>query len=119
MDGSQKLPQRAVDPYLELQKRNLSSQMLPVLIAGWMHYILSLASDGKSIVDPLEAMFKEIAAASSDKHEKAQAFLAIEKIFGCYGIENQQLKTQVLQAFESIENNGIGQVIRSLVSNQE
>lgn len=44
MDGSQKLPQRAVDPYLTLQARGVKGRALATLIAGWLHYVINTLS---------------------------------------------------------------------------
>ena len=114
MDGSQKLPQRAVDPYLELQKRGLTATCLPVLVAGWMQYVISLIQKDEVIYDPLGEIFKSIVNTESTAVEKVDAFLGIEKIFGKAGQENKQFIEQVKDAFLSIEKNGIAQVISFL-----
>jgi fructuronate reductase len=116
MDGSQKLPQRAVDPYLELQKRDVPRECLPTLIAGWIHYVISLISKGQTVSDPLESVFLEIVERPVSSIEKAMSFLLIEKVFGQHGIENKEFSTQVENAFITIEREGIQSVIHSLAN---
>ncbi|GAL27291.1 D-mannonate oxidoreductase [Vibrio variabilis] len=117
MDGSQKLPQRAIDPYKTLQSRGVDRVCLPVTIAGWMHYTLNQAKNEEPIFDPLEAIYKEIAATDVAALDKAKALLAIEKIFGDLATSNPEFTAQVLAAFQSIESNGIDKVIGSIAAN--
>lgn len=117
MDGSQKLPQRAIDPYKTLQSRGVDRVCLPVTIAGWMHYTLNQAKNEEPIFDPLEAIYKEIAATDVAALDKAKALLAIEKIFGDLATSNPEFTEQVLAAFQSIESNGIDSVIGSIAAN--
>ncbi len=114
MDGSQKLPQRAVDPALELQKRGLELNVLPVLIAGWMHYTIAQVEKKEVISDPLATEFENICHAHSTGEARANALFEIEKIFGSNATTNPSLKKAVLKAFEDINQQGIDQVIRSL-----
>lgn len=116
MDGSQKLPQRAIDPFLTLQERGLSTRCLPVLVAGWMHYILLQAKQGLEIHDPLAPVLSEIATAESTLKEKAIALLNLNQLFGQLGETNKLFSQQVIAAFEKIENKGIHNVIAELAN---
>lgn len=115
MDGSQKLPQRVVDPYLTLQDRNIVPKWQPVLIAGWIHYVISMVSDGNDISDPLSELYKEIVSTSVPKEDKAKSLIEINKIFGYQGSQNKQFIKQVLKAFNDIETSGINKIIAELV----
>ncbi|MEZ9313372.1 mannitol dehydrogenase family protein [Vibrio sp. 10N.286.49.F3] len=117
MDGSQKLPQRSIDPFMTLQRRGIESVCLPIAIAGWMHYTLSQATNGDTIFDPLEAIYKEIALSDAPSVEKANALLSIEKIFGSHKSENPEFHKKVIEAFMSIESKGINAVIDSIAKN--
>jgi mannitol-1-phosphate/altronate dehydrogenase len=114
MDGSQKLPQRAVDPYIELQTRTKPSACLPVLIAGWMHYTISQIENAQEVSDPLVESFNAICSQHSEPLARAEALFAIEKIFGDNATTNLGMKSSVLEAFDAIQQQGIGAVINSL-----
>ncbi|USD62494.1 mannitol dehydrogenase family protein [Vibrio sp. SCSIO 43140] len=117
MDGSQKLPQRSIDPFMTLQRRGIDRVCLPVAIAGWMHYTINQALRGETIFDPLEAIYKEIALSDAPSVEKANALLSIEKIFGSHKSENPEFHEKVIEAFMSIESKGINAVIDSIAKN--
>ncbi|NLS14203.1 mannitol dehydrogenase family protein [Vibrio sp. SM6] len=114
MDGSQKLPQRAVDPYMTLRDRGVATRCLPVLIAGWMHYVIDQIQAGKEVFDPLAQTFEEIVTKETSKLEKAQALLDIEKIFGGHKAENALFIQQTINAFKQIEELGVHTVIAEL-----
>ncbi|WP_163131928.1 mannitol dehydrogenase family protein [Agarivorans sp. Alg241-V36] len=117
MDGSQKLPQRAVDPLLHLQKAGLKVTCLPVLIAGWMHSVIRAVKQGEQIVDPLAEQFKQIVEGNAEPLAQAKLLLSINKIFGTLGNDNDKFSQQVLSAFVSIEEYGIESVIDSIAVN--
>ncbi|GAM60994.1 D-mannonate oxidoreductase [Vibrio ishigakensis] len=114
MDGSQKLPQRAIDPFLTLQQRNIESQVQPTIVAGWMHYLIQLQESNQEIYDPLADSFKQIIAAEN-KENRASEFLNLEAIFGSHGKQNDQFIDQVLSKYNEINNDGIKSTIASLV----
>ncbi|MGR5252011.1 mannitol dehydrogenase family protein [Vibrio astriarenae] len=107
MDGSQKLPQRAVDPFLTLHDRGIATRCLPVLVAGWMHYVINTIKSGEALVDPLAEQFADIVSSTKDKSLVAETLLNIEKVFGDNAEQHKLFKQQILSAFERIEENGI------------
>lgn len=115
MDGSQKLPQRAVDPIIELQNRQIKSACLPVLVAGWMHYVIKLIQEGQEFVDPMADTFSAIVNADTDLPTKRDALFKIEKIFGEHA-KNSLFAEQVTTAFNTITEQGIESVINSLAT---
>lgn len=111
MDGSQKLPQRALAPFLTLQKANAEVTYLPVIIAGWVHYIINAVNNNKVIADPLAITFEKIVQKTSSSEHALNELLKIEKIFGQ---PNPALNTLVIQAFDDINNKGIHAFIEAL-----
>ncbi|BDR13308.1 MULTISPECIES: mannitol dehydrogenase family protein [Vibrio] len=107
MDGSQKLPQRAVDPFLTLYDRGIATRCLPVLIAGWMHYVINTIKSGEALADPLAEEFTDIVSRANDKLQIAETLLKVEKVFGDNAEQHKLFKQQILSAFEFIEENGI------------
>ncbi|MGL6259475.1 mannitol dehydrogenase family protein [Vibrio sp. WXL210] len=114
MDGSQKLPQRAVDPFLTLHERGIATRCLPVLIAGWMHFVINAVQTGSELVDPLADTFAEIVKGTATKLEMANELLKVEKVFGDNAEQHKLFKQQTLSAFERIEENGIKQMFAEL-----
>ncbi|MEZ9419104.1 fructuronate reductase [Vibrio breoganii] len=114
MDGSQKLPQRAIDPFLTLQQRSIESKVQPAIVAGWMHYLIQLQESNQEIYDPLADSFKEIIAAEN-KQNRANEFLNLEAVFGAHGKENNQFIDQVISKYNEINNDGIKSTIANLV----
>ncbi|EJE4163878.1 mannitol dehydrogenase family protein [Vibrio parahaemolyticus] len=107
MDGSQKLPQRAVDPFLTLYDRGIATRCLPVLIAGWMHYVINTIKSGEPLADPLAEEFTDIVSRANDKLQIAETLLKVQKVFGNNAEQHKLFKQQILSAFEFIEKNGI------------
>ena len=114
MDGSQKLPQRALDPLLELQKREVDFACLPALIAGWMHYTIAQVVNKEAIADPLAETYASICETNTTPEERAHALLSIDKIFGDQAQTNPQFTQAVMEAFGAIEHHGIAYVVDSL-----
>ena len=111
MDGSQKLPQRALDPFLTLQKTGCHSIYIPIMVAGWAHYIINSINDHVDVKDPLAAQFIEIVETASNPQQALQQLLNIERIFGK---PNQALFNLVNKAFEEISDKGIHAFIEEI-----
>ncbi len=85
MDGSQKLPQRLLQPVRERIEGGNTFDALALAIAAWMRYTLGRTERGVAyaIDDPLAGRLKSIVAAASGNAAKLTAgFLALEEIFG-------------------------------------
>lgn len=111
MDGSQKLPQRALAPFLCLQTANIQVTYIPAIIAGWAHYIINSVNNKTVITDPLSATFEQIVQTAETPVEALNQLLHIEKIFGQ---PNRALHTLVAKAFINISNKGISAFIQDL-----
>ncbi len=114
MDGSQKLPQRALDPFLTLQERGVEAKIQPVIIAGWMHYLMNAQQTSTEIHDPLAMTFQDIMASFSDKASVASGLLGIQSVFGEHGKDNKELIDGVMKAFNDISERGIKKTIENL-----
>ncbi|MCM2679575.1 mannitol dehydrogenase family protein [Echinimonas agarilytica] len=119
MDGSQKLPQRAVDPLTHLQAAGVSATCLPTLVAGWLHFTINAVEQDKEIFDPMAEQFKQAVKAASTPAEKARALLSVDKIFGANGAAGTDFSKAVEAAFTSIQQSGIESYIESIAANKE
>ncbi len=115
MDGSQKLPQRAIDPWRTLQARKVKGTALAVLIAGWLHYIIGAVSRGQAIADPLNAEFHARVSQFDSSWKQAHALLQIESIFGTLACDNTSFLHEIRLAFLTIESEGVRDAIKNLL----
>jgi len=115
MDGSQKLPQRAIDPILALLEQGKPVRALPVLIAGWMHFVeMRLSGEETELVDPLADKIAASLQGSTTVEEKFIALLNIEDIFPAQLREIGEWKEILFSAYIRIEQQGIENVIEEL-----
>ncbi|CZX94382.1 MULTISPECIES: mannitol dehydrogenase family protein [Enterobacter cloacae complex] len=115
MDGSQKLPQRAIDPWRTLQMRGVNGTALTVLVAGWLHFVISAIARGEAVADPLNAEFHACVTTQKEAWAKALSLLQIKSIFGTLASDNPQFLHDVRQAFEAIETHGVKAAIQHLL----
>lgn len=115
MDGSQKLPQRAIDPYLTLQQRGIKGRALATLIAGWLHYVIQEITHGRDVADPLNNEFKAVIKADAPRWQQALSLLNIQSIFGNLAADNSDFIHEVQDAFTSIETHGITSTVEKLI----
>ena len=84
MDGSQKLPQRLLDPIAWHIADNSDYRYLVLGVAGWMRYVSGIDEQGNKIDvrDPLAETFAAIYAKQGLSVSVVDELLAIESIFG-------------------------------------
>jgi fructuronate reductase len=85
MDGSQKLPQRLLEPIRDRLRAGGAIDHLCLAVAGWIRYASGRDEHGQPIdvADPLAPRFAAIAAeAGRDAVALAQGFFAIGEVFG-------------------------------------
>lgn len=114
MDGSQKLPQRAIDPMLELQKRDVPSACQPALIAGWAQFVIDAVAQGRELADPMAEPLTTAVNSSKDAAEKLSALLNLQQIFGDLATSNPSFFEQVQHAFLETEKKGVQGAIANL-----
>lgn len=93
MDGSQKLPQRVLDPLFENRGAGRSQDRLVKVVAAWIMFLEQNSRGG--IDDPLAETLIAAIASAQDCSEVARNILSIEEVFGNYasaGIENDVAK---------------------------
>jgi fructuronate reductase len=86
MDGSQKLPQRLLNPARERLEARASIAHLALAVAGWMRYVGGVDERGQSIDvrDPLAGQFRAICAdaGDADPDARVRGLLSLSAIFG-------------------------------------
>lgn len=90
MDGSQKLPQRLLEPIRERLADGQPIDLLALAVAGWLHYLGGVDEAGAAyeIQDPLAAALRARAAeadAMTDEPSRARHLAAFAPVFGTLG----------------------------------
>ena len=87
MDGSQKLPQRLLDPVRALLAQGLPIDCHALAVAGWMRYAAGVDERGQAIDvrDPLAVELARRATAGRAATQLAPALLDMHSIFGDLG----------------------------------
>ncbi len=113
MDGSQKLPQRLLDPIRIHLAKGTDHRHLVLGVAGWMRYVRGLDDKGQKIdiVDPLFARYQAIHQQYHSAQERVRALLAIESIFGRDLPENSSFVNAVMETYVRLEQRGARAVL--------
>ena len=83
MDGTQKLPQRLLEPAQTALARGLPLDTYAFAVAAWMRYALGRKEDGESYAlrDPREAEIKTLLPGANDAGAIADALLGLPGLF--------------------------------------
>jgi fructuronate reductase len=86
MDGSQKLPQRILDPLFENITAARPHKRLLMVIAAWFRFVQSRTA-GTPINDPIAEDLVSAVQRSKDDRQFVSNLLAIEPVFGDYPVD--------------------------------
>ncbi|CAK9886646.1 MAG: Mannonate dehydratase [Candidatus Erwinia impunctatus] len=116
MDGSQKLPQRILDPLAWHLANGSDYRHLALAIAGWMRYVSGVDEQGTAfeVRDPLAESFAAIYARHGLSISVVDDLLAIESIFGTQLPQQPQVVTAVRHAFQQLLDIGARQTVAAL-----
>ena len=116
MDGSQKLPQRWLDPVRQHLAAGQPFPHLALGIAGWMRYVSGVDCQGQMIevIDPLVGQYQSIHQRYSSPEERVQALLAIDSIFGHDLPKNTLFVSTVMKAYLHLIQQGARRAVESL-----
>lgn len=115
MDGSQKLPQRLLDPVrLHLQNGG-SWRHLALGVAGWMRYTQGVDEQGNAIdvVDPMLAEFQKINAQCQGA-DRVKALLGLSGIFADDLPQNADFVGAVTAAYQQLCERGARECVAAL-----
>ncbi|EHD21864.1 MULTISPECIES: fructuronate reductase [Brenneria] len=115
-DGSQKLPQRMLDPIRRHLADGTDWRHLALGVAGWMRYVLGVDEQDKAIevVDPLSAQLYAINQRYPAGDERVSALLAISAIFGADLPANTAFVATLRQAYQQLCQAGARAAVESL-----
>lgn len=115
MDGSQKLPQRWLNPIRVWREEGRGvPAALTLALAGWMHWQSGRDDAGQShkVDDPLAAeTAAALAAAHGDREAQVRGLLAIEAIFGAHLPRDDAFTAQVIADYIKIADSSAGAAV--------
>lgn len=116
MDGSQKLPQRLLDPVARHIADGSDYRHLALGVAGWMRYVSGTDEQGNKIDvrDPLAETFAAIYAKHGLSVAVVDELLAIESIFGNELPKQQGFVDAVKRAYQQLLDVGARQAVAAL-----
>lgn len=116
MDGSQKLPQRLLDPIRWHIENNSDYRHLILGVAGWMRYVSGTDEQGQAIDvrDPFVEQFNAIYAKHGLNVAVVDDLLAIEAIFGTELPKNRAFVQAVKSAYQQLLDVGARQAVAAL-----
>lgn len=88
MDGSQKLPQRILDPLFENRRAGRACDGLLRVLAGWVVFLSREVEAGNAISDPLSEVLAQAVGQAKTPEARVAAVLSIEAVFGAYPDED-------------------------------
>ncbi|MBM6550687.1 mannitol dehydrogenase family protein [Marinomonas ostreistagni] len=116
MDGSQKLPQRWLQSWLELTQASRTSAAIELGIAGWMRYVINCQATQSDLNDPLQAALYEAISGLNDKTQKVQALLAFGDVFPVQMSTDQALVERLTCQVARLSEQPLAETLHSLFS---
>lgn len=116
MDGSQKLPQRLLDPVAWHIENQSDYRHLALGIAGWMRYVAGVDEQGQKIDvrDPLADTYAAIYAKHGLTVSVVDDLLAIDAIFGTELPQNPHFVAAIKSAYQQLLDIGARQAVAKL-----
>lgn len=122
MDGSQKLPQRLLEPAAIRLRSDQSMQGIALVVAAWMRFATGRGENGgtHAVDDPLASRFLAIADEHGrDASSLVGAFLGVREIFPRELAEHGAFRAAVLRHLVSLLDRGAGATVHEFVQQLE
>lgn len=114
MDSSQKLPQRLLEPMLDLFEHGHVTTIQAFAVAAWMLYVEKVVKDdAKQLVDPLANVIIE-AINNTSATNGFESLWNLKAIFPNKLQQNESLKKRIYDAYLYIKEKGIHAAIEKL-----
>ncbi|CAC9204583.1 hypothetical protein [Citrobacter werkmanii] len=116
MDGSQKLPQRLLDPIRIHLAKGTDHRHLVLGVAGWMRYVRGLDDKGQKIdiVDPLLPAIRLSISSIIARKNVYVRYWQLSQFFGRDLPENSSFVNAVMETYVRLEQRGARAVLESL-----
>ncbi len=110
MDGSQKLPQRLLQPALDRLRQGTMPRRVALVVAAWMRFLQGRDERGRpyEISDPLAGRLAALASKAGDDAEKlAAALFGVKEIFPPDLVAHGGFRAEVVEALGLLLRNGV------------
>ncbi|WP_421413486.1 mannitol dehydrogenase family protein [Serratia plymuthica] len=116
MDGTQKLPQRLLDPIRHHLAHGSRFDALALAVAGWMRYVGGQDEQGQpiEISDPLRERIADLVAGSEEGPQRVLALLQLERVFGHDLPDSPRFVSAVTQAYLTLLDKGAKAAVAGL-----
>ena len=121
-DGSQKLPQRLVDPALERLRAGARPSVIPLSIAAWMRFLLGRTEAGApyAVADPLADRLSSVARDNAGSAPATvAALLGLREIFPVDLAENPTFRADVERRLAQLMEKGARATIVAALAETE
>lgn len=99
-DSSQKIPYRIIAIIIDNIANDKASPKLCLSLAAWMKFVVTKASQGQKIIDPLEGELVKIAKACDGSDSDIEHFIALEQVFPTQLQQNKQFVDDIKTAYQ-------------------
>ncbi|PSL17738.1 mannitol dehydrogenase family protein [Shimia abyssi] len=113
MDGSQKLPQRILDPLFENLAAGRPAEKLMTVVAAWFRF-LSQRADGEQINDPISSDLCAAMRGHADDRALVLGLLSVDQVFGPYPTD--QISDALVRRFQAMSVQNIQQDLGKVLS---
>jgi fructuronate reductase len=117
-DGSQKLPQRLLEPLRVRHRRKQSFNLIALAIAGWMRFVMQCDASGRpyAVDDPLASRLASIATQVGAAADQAViALLGFSELFPHELADDPGLRATLTRQFESLTAYGARATVRNML----
>lgn len=118
MDGSQKIPQRLIQPLVERLMRHQQVDILALAAAAWIRYALGRDEHGEryQVDDPLAPKFLAImATAGSDPQTVIGGFLGLSEVFGSVLSTHDDFRQMLTRRLEQLIRLGVRETVHRVM----
>jgi len=116
MDGSQKLPQRWLQTWEELNKSEQSTAAIELGMAGWMLHVVRQFESGNSLNDPLQDALYSMLSPAHTATEVVSALLSQSDVFPMQMQSDDALKGRLEKHFMALQTSPLESSFSSLIA---
>lgn len=119
MDGSQKLPQRLLQPARELLAAGSPPYWVALAVAAWMRCVAGRATDDGAplpLDDPLAGRLRSVVAHADSPGAVVDALLSVSEVFGADLRDDPQFCGLVREHYERLATDGVAGAVKAALA---
>ncbi len=114
VDGSQKLPQRLIEPIAEFYRKGRAPQHLTLGVAAWMQWVTGGRDDGDytiNVDDPLAPVFERIGHPKATVESRVSGLLDLREIFPAELGGNENFRMHLIALVRDLNQQGASRLL--------